>query len=630
MSSSNVSSQRGERRRRMSRSLGAVALACAAGAGWAAEPVIVTASREPVQADRVAADVVVIDAERIAATGADSLEDLLRREAGLQLSRNGGPGQNGGLFIRGGNSGHTLLLVDGVRVGASTTGLPEWESLSLSAIERIEVLRGPASTLHGGDAVGGVVQVFTKAAGGKPRASARVAAGGYGARQGEASAQASLGGLGVSVALGHERLDGVSSLRPGDAFGNHNPDRDGFKRDNAQLRLAAEPASGHRVDLQWLASRLDAQYDASEYLPPTWAQDNTPDFRNRLDTDTISAGYRAQWTPQWSTLARVSRHDSTLASGGRQIDRFETRRDQTQLQASWRPGAEQVLTLAVDRLEERGLSSSFLAPAQRDNDGVVLAYALSRPGYGVQAELRRDDDSQFGGVTTARLGGSLPLAGGLRVRALAGTTFRAPSFNDLYYPGYGVATLEPERGRSVEVGVDWRAGATSVEATLYRNRVRDLIAYQPDATQCPPSPDYAWGCASNVGRAKLQGLALSAARTFGALDLRGRVDFLDARDEVTGARLTRRAAHQASAAAWWRGGGWSAGAELLRVGARPEGGRTLAAATTLDLTLRRTLARGLTLEARVLNATDRDVEPARDYQGLGRQGWLGLRWEGGW
>ena len=617
----------------LNKSLALRTLVCGMGvlasSSWAtSDDVVVTAAREPLRADRVAADVVVIDAEQIAASLADSLEDLLRREAGLQLSRNGPPGANGGLFIRGGNSGHTLLLVDGVRVGAATTGLAEWESLSLAAIDRIEVLRGPASTLHGGDAVGGVVQVFTKAGGGAARASARVAAGGYGARQASAAVQGRLGPVGVSVSAGHERLEGVSSLRPGDAFGNYNPDRDGFERDNAQLRLSLQPVAGHELGAQWLASRLNARYDASEYAPPTWAPDPSPDFRNRLDTQTLSADYRARWSPQWSTLLRASRHDSELDSGGRQIDRFDTAREQFQAQATWRPSGEQSLTLGLDRLKERADSSSFLSRAERDHDGVVLAYAYAGPKLGLQAELRRDDDSQFGGVTTARLGGSVPLAGGWRVRALAGSTFRAPSFNDLYYPGYGVATLDPERGRSFELGLQWREGQSDFQATAYRNRVRDLIAYEPDATRCPPSIDYAWGCARNVGRARLQGVTLGGGTARGALALRGSVDFLDATDESTGARLTRRAAHQAHGSVEWRSGAWRSAVELTRVGARPEGGRMLAAATLLDLSLARTLSKGLTAELRLLNATDRDYEPARDYQSLGRQALLALRWEG--
>ncbi|MFO1327686.1 MAG: TonB-dependent receptor, partial [Rubrivivax sp.] len=139
---------------------------------------------------------------------------------------------------------------------------------------------------------------------------------------------------------------------------------------------------------------------------------------------------------------------------------------------------------------------------------------------------------------------------------------------------------------------------------------------------------YDFGCARNTGRARLQGASLSGGWRLGDWSLRGTADFLDAKDTATGARLVRRAAHQQTLAADWRSGRWSAGAEMVRVGARPEGGRMLAAYATLDLKARVELAAGWQFEARLLNATDRDVEPALDYRSLGRQAWAGLRWNG--
>jgi vitamin B12 transporter len=176
----------------------------------------------------------------------------------------------------------------------------------------------------------------------------------------------------------------------------------------------------------------------------------------------------------------------------------------------------------------------------------------------------------------------------------------------------------------------WTGAAAAGEAgvTVYRNRVRDLIGYEGDRSFCPPAPDFDFGCARNIGRARLQGATLTGGTTVAALTLRGTADFLDAIDTATGSRLTRRAAHQQTLTADWRAGRWSAGGDLVRVGARPEGGRTLAAYTTLDLKVRVTVAPGWRLELKLLNATNRDVEPALDYQSLGRQAWVGLRYEG--
>jgi vitamin B12 transporter len=598
-----------------------------AASGGRLETVVVSASREPLPPGWVAADVVVIDAERIRRSSADSLEDLLRREAGLQVSRNGGPGASAGLYVRGAGSPNTLVLVDGMRVGSATLGQAEFEAFSLASIERIEVLRGPASSLYGADGSGGVIQIFTRRGEAVPRVSARIAAGGYGAREGSLDASGRVGEVDLAAGLAHERVEGVSSLRPGDAFGNFNPDTDGSRRSSAQARAGWQIAPGHRVGANVLVSKLNGQYDASEFLPPTFAQDASPDFRNRLDNQVAALDWRGQWSPAWSSLLRAGTQESDSHSGGTQIDRFRTQRRQLDAQATWKFAANQQLTAAYEGLRERALSSSY-SELQRDNDAVALAYAGQLAGIGVQADVRHDDNSVFGGVNTGRIGASVPIADGWRVRALAGSSYRAPSFNDLYFPGFGVATIRPERSKSIEAGIDGQFGSFEVSATAYRNRVRDLIVFEPDPAGCPPDPAYSFGCAANIGRASMKGLSLSGATGWDAWRVRGTLDFLDAKDTLTGARLNRRAANQASLSADYDAGPWSAGAALLHVGARPDGSAQLAAYTTIDLTARWRVTPQWTLEAKLLNVTDKDIEPVRDYQALGRQAWLALRWDG--
>jgi vitamin B12 transporter len=313
--------------------------------------------------------------------------------------------------------------------------------------------------------------------------------------------------------------------------------------------------------------------------------------------------------------------------GARQPDRFLTRREGLSAQLGLPAAAAGRLTLALEHGAERGESSSYLAPVERRQAAAVAALAGAAGPWAWQAELRRDEPSDTAGVTTGRLGAAWRVADGWRLRALAGTTFRAPSFNDLHYPGYGVPSLRPERGRSAELGVAWQAGPGHLEATLHRNRVRDLIGYESDRLLCPPGPAYDFGCARNVNRARLQGLTVSGGVTLGALALRANADWLSARDEATEARLPRRAAEQASVQATWTAGRLALDAALLHLGERPDGGRMLAAETTLDLGARWTFRPGWQLHARLLNATDARIEPARDYQGLGRQAWLGVRTE---
>lgn len=614
----------------VARATAALALAClsfAHPAARAQSTIVVTGAREPAALERLAADVVVIDRRTIENSTADSLADLLRREAGIQLSRSGGPGQSTGLMLRGAASVNTVVLVDGMRIGSATLGYAQLEGLGLATVERIEILRGPGSSLYGADAVGGVVHVITRQGAPGRQLSAELGVGGYGSRQGALSLTGADAAWDFALTLGHERSDGVSAVRPDDVWGTYNPDADGYRLDSAQARLGFKPAAGHRIGLALTHTRLNAQYDATEYAPPSYAPDSTPDFRNRLRTGVAALDWRGPLAAGLTASVRLARSTDDLSSGGRVTDRFRTTRDQFSAQLAWKTGALGELVGAIEHLEERSASTSFLADVSRRNDALVLALTGAQGPWAWQADLRHDDSSDFGGVTTARVGGSRALAPGWRVRALAGTTFRAPSFNELYFPGYGVATLQPERGRSVELGLSWRDGPAQASVTVFRNGLRELIGYESDPTRCPDPAAYSWGCARNVSRATLQGLTLAASRTAGAFELRGQFDLLDAEDDATGQRLNRRAAHQASAGADWRLGEWTLGAQLLRLGARPDGGITLAAETTLDLAATWRFAPGWSLQAKLLNATDEDLQPARDFQGLGRHGWLVLRYQ---
>jgi vitamin B12 transporter len=596
-------------------------------AQMAPDPIVITGTREPLSAQRLAADVVVINTNTLQNTTADSLADVLRREAGVQLSRNGGPGQSTGVFLRGASSQQTVLLVDGVRIGSATLGSAAFEALGLQQIDRIEVLRGPGSSLYGADAVGGVVQVFTKAGTAGLQADGRVAVGGFGAKELAGGLRGSTGAFDYAASLATERSTGVSALREGDRFGNFNPDRDGHQLDTAHLRLGFKPAAGHRIGLTVLRTRLNAQYDASEYLAPNFEQDNRADFRTRLNTEVTTLDWRGDYGAALTGSANASRSVDDANNGGTEIDRFRTTREQFGAQLAWKSGGWGQLVGAFENKSERATSTSYSGPARRRTNALSGEWTGTLGDWSWQTDARRDDSSDYGAATSGRVGGSLALAPSLRLRALAGTTFRAPSFNDLLFPGYGVATLRPERGRSVEVGVNWRDGNSSASATFFNNQVRDLIGYESDRKRCPADPAYDFGCAANISRAKLQGLNLAGAHRAGEWAVSAQVDFLQARDDISGQRLSRRAAHQGTLGLDWAAGDWAAGASVLRLGARPDGGQSLSAETTLNLTARWQVMTGVQVQAKLLNATDARTEPARDYQGLGRQAWLVLKWE---
>ena len=191
-----------------------------------------------------------------------------------------------------------------------------------------------------------------------------------------------------------------------------------------------------------------------------------------------------------------------------------------------------------------------------------------------------------------------------------------------------MASVQAERGRSAELGLSWQGPQQALSATVWRNRIRDLIGYEPDNTRCPNDPSYSFGCARNFGQARLSGVTLAGQQQWQALTLRGEHNYLAAHNGLTGAWLPRRARNQLSLSAEWRQGGWTWAATSLHRSARPDQGVLLRGRHTLDLSARWQLTPHWQLQAKLLNATNADIEPVRDYQSQRRQAWLGLRYDG--
>ena len=603
----------------------------AAPAAWAqaeATPpseVQVIGTRAPAALGSVVSDVVVIDRDRIRASSADSIEDLLRREGGMQASRNGGPGQTAGLMIRGSSSSSTLVLIDGVRTGSATLGQTDLATISLGQVERIEIMRGPGSSLYGADAIGGVVNIVTRRGDGAPYLRGNIAGGNHASGEGYAALSGSNAGFDYALSVSGETTNGVSAVRPGDLWGIYNPDDDGFSRYGLSLAGGYSWRQGQRIGISYSGSRLRSKFDSAEFLPPNFLPDASPDFRNRLDTQLTTLQYQGTLSTEWTNLLRASYQTDQLESGANVISTYNTTRRQFTAQTTWQASAQHQLVGAIDYLDESVYSSDYQAPS-RDNTGLVLGYTGRFGAQKLQADLRWDHNSAYDNQTTGKLGWGMDIADGWSVRAVAGTAFRAPTFNDLYYPGYGVATLQAERSRSIEAGVNYKAAMTSLAATAYYNKVSDLIGYQADPNLCPPG--FPFGCAGNTARALLQGITMQGLQQWGNFQFTLALDWLNAKDRDTDEQLPRRAANQQTFAVDWTEGPWQLGGTVLRVSQRPDAGLLLPAYALLNLNARWRFERFWQIEARLQNATGRDYQPARDYQDVGRQFWIGLRYDG--
>jgi len=586
------------------------------------DTVVVTAARMPQRAADVIAQTTVIERDEIARSGAGSVADVLQRQPGIEITRNGSAGASTSVFLRGANSNQVVVLLDGVRIGSATSGVASWNAIPLEAIERIEVVYGPLSTLYGADAIGGVVQIFTRKGEAGLNATASIGVGSESTRQASANIAGASGGehaVSYAFGAGHEESDGFSATKPG-AFG-YNPDDDGYRRSNVHGRVTVAIAPGHEAGAQFLHSRLRAQYDSGA---------GSYDVHNEQDLNTASVFVANQLAANWRSVVQLARSEDKLgsftsaaASGASQID---TRQDELTWQNTISFGSDTLQLLYGHRKEEVASSSTRALGRERITNSYAAAYALRRERHLFDASARQDR-SVYGAKNTGALGYGYDFGGGLRATASVGSSFRAPTFNELYYPGYGLETNRPERGRNAELGLRYDGRGVQLDATWFRNRLSDMIV---SATPCPDQRDGRTGsCAYNVASATLEGVNLSGATRIGALRLRGSFDWQDPRDNGTGKRLARRAAKHANFGAEYGTGKLKTGAEWMVSGERYDDAanlRRLGGYGLLNLYATWQLGGDFSLLARVNNAADKNYELARNYGTGGRSWFAGLRY----
>ena len=511
------------------------------------------------------------------------------------------------------------MLVDGVRIGSATTGAAAWNAIPLSSIDHIEIVYGPLSALYGADAIGGVVQIFTKKSDGHPVFSAGAGGGTYGTNQYDASVHGATGGEhSVTYALSgaREESDGFSATRPG-AFG-YNPDDDGYTRNSVNGRVALRLAEGHEIGAQFMQSRLNAQYDSGK---------SAFDTHNIQELDSYAVFLNDRFLPNWRSSVQAARSEdklgsftSTAPSG---ISQLNTRQDELTWQNTFDIAGDTLQVLAGHRKEKVVSSAIKDINHTRITNSVAASYDLRRGSHLLDVSARKDH-SEYGGKTTGALGYGYEFTQDLRATASYGTSFRAPTFNELYYPGYGLTSNKPERGRNAEAGVQYRVAGVDLQANYYRNRLTDMIV---SVTPCPDRPN--GSCAYNVNHALLEGLTLAADTRIGNLDLRASADLQDPRDETTGKQLARRARRHASVAADYSVGQVDAGVELQASGRRFDDAankNVLGGYGLLNLYATWHMTRDWSLLVRLDNAFDKSYELARNYGTAGRTWFAGIRY----
>ena len=568
---------------------------------------VVTASRTVQRADELVSDIVILTRADIEKSSGRTLPEILARAPGVQFSANGGLGKSSSVNIRGAEARHTVLLIDGVRFGSATTGSPSWDTIPVDMIERIEILKGPASALYGSEAVGGVVQVFLRkgAQGFNPYASLTL--GSYDHRQLTAGVNGGSGPLTYSLGLQKTREAGFSATNPKVQFGNYNPDTDGFDQNSVNASVAYQLSPNWKIDAGLLAA--DSTNHTDDGLNrDTFYKGNTRLFRT---------GVEGRVLPGWKTQLRYSEaSDSSRAVIASFLPSlFKT----TQNQLTWQNDVDTPIGVAlagIERLEQQVDSSTRYTITDRTVSSYFAGLNGSAGPHSWQANLRRDKNSQFGGSTTGFGGYGFALTPQWRVNASHGTSFVAPSFNQLYFPNFGNASLQPERGRNTDLGVTWNDAGQTVKLVHFDNKIRGFISNTT--------------IASSIPRARIDGYTLSYSGSFGPLSLNASLDAIDPRNELTGKRLARRSANLARLGADYAAGMWAFGGSVLRAGNSFDDSantRELAGYTTADLYVDYMVSKEWKVQTKLNNLTNRQYESIYGYNQPGRAVYVTLSYQ---
>lgn len=581
--------------------------------------VVVTATRIPTALDRSPVAATVVTRKEMAERQLNTVADVLRAQAGVDVNQTGQPGGNTSVFLRGANGSHTLVLIDGVRVNRPFDNTFNFADLLTDNVERIEILRGPQSTIYGSEALGGVINIVTKQGGGKPTGSAMIEGGSHQSWRTREAFSAKAGMFAIAADGSFFTTDNARANSAYDTL-------------NGSLRLGFQPSKSFSA--QFLATFL-----SSTAGTPNDRFTNDPNDLFKTDRQLYALTFNGQPTDWWDAKLTLSHgHERNFFNqpepnppffSGDYFSLIRSDRDQADLQNTFAVGDwHKILVGGVYDVSSAHLSAPpFFGPPTDFRAAPINRAAFAQYEFAPHERFtatvggRVDSHSAFGTQETWKLGARYTTpATETILRANVGTGFRAPSISDLYYPVFGNPALRPEKSTGWDVGAEqpFLDGKLKVGATYFHNEFKDLINGFPPV---------------NVNRAKTLGLENSVAWTpVPELMLRASYTWLTAEDVATGSRLDRRPEHS---------GNFNVNYTFLKklnantnvkiVGPRPDKNFSSFPATPVtnpgyvkwDLGLSYDVCKNFSVHGRLDNVLDARHEEVFGFPSLGRTFWLG-------
>jgi vitamin B12 transporter len=588
----------------------AVAAACASGTILAQDDIeetVVTATRTPVALDAVDAPVIVITRQDIERSLASDVSELLQRQGGLEIARNGGPGQTTSLFTRGTESNHTVVLIDGVRINPGTIGGAALQNIPPESLERIEIVKGPRSSLYGSDAIGGVVQMFTRGAQAGNDASSFSAGASYGSLNTQQlfgdAALAITDAFRLGAGGGYSESDGMP------VFVDDDSDR-GWRNVTGRLNAEFDASESLTFRARGFLARGRTEYSSQTFSDPPYA-DVSQDFENSVYS--LEADYHARaGLAVRGTVSRMYDHIDQNQANFAGTDFAHTRRDTYDLQADLAEMHGHAFSIGAQYSDENTEALSF-GTGFDENTTVTQGFVQDQfeaGRLGARLALGFVDHATFGRGTRVALSG--------------GKAFRAPDATDRFGFG-GNPDLQPEVSEQFELALRQQVGEHhQFTLAAFDNKIRDLISYViTDFTTFE-------GSNQNIDRARIKGVELGWHFAHQGWDARAELTLQDPRDETTDERLLRRSREALVVAVERDIGRLDLGLDVAAYGNRKDFGFpenvTLDSYTLVNGTIRFRATDALTLQGRIENAFDEDYTLADGYRTEGRGYTIGVRY----
>ena len=605
--------------------------------------VFVTATRTPISKNNVIADVTTISSEDIERAGSSSLPELLQRQPGIEISNLGGPGKVSTIGIRGTSSTHSIVLVDGIRLSAATTGFSAIEHIPLSQIEKIEIVRGPASSLYGQDAIGGVIQIFTKKGidGFKPYVD--IGYGSYNTSNFKSGVRAGNNQTTYAINFAAMNYDGFSAFvpNPANAANSKNLDKDGYKNYSLSSSLSHKINQDYEIDLQYFLSNGKNQFDNrfANFSPSFHGN-----YRNEIKLETYAMNIKGQINKAWQSSIKLSQstdkyldlqklNNFTFEDDANLKDLYKT----TQDQLSWQNNValpRGSITLLYDFLKQRIKTTDVYEKTQRTNHGVMVGYSLIEDKHNFQSNFRKDFNSVYEDAVTGNIGYAYSIDPNWTLASSYGTAFVSPSFNFLYSLAdsfaLGNPNLKPEKSKNIEGSIRYKDDSGSMSLTMFQNKIDDFIIYTA------PAEAGSRTSTQNLNKAEIQGLTISGDQFFGHFQIKGSATGQSAKNEDTDKYLPRRASLIGNINLNYYIGNWNIGVEETFSGKRFDDKENIVNLSGYALTNIVTdykINDKLKLNLRLNNVFDKDYSLAAEgasgfrYQTPGRSLFANLRYD---